>query len=236
MNRRKTSRIVRAAACAAFAAAALALAVPPASAEIVFDRVLRYRETTEGETVENRWRLGNEGDLKAAELRGESSEALILYTAGGRTVSVVRERPEQGERIRISRTGDTLLFEGYWGGENVRESEKIEDVPWYGTFFLIGEFAASGGDETPFVITIADGQRVFTMKAIREETGEIEVPAGSFEAVRVKVTFPDIRGLFWSSRFWFRAADGVPLRSEERRGGPGTPLTVVELIAESPSR
>ena len=52
------------------------------------------------------------------------------------------------------------------------------------------------------------------------------------QTVRVRFTMPDFRSMFWSSTYWFRAGDGLFVKSDETRGGPGSPKVKVELVSE----
>jgi len=70
-------------------------------------------------------------------------------------------------------------------------------------------------------------------KMIAEKVGRerIRVGGAEVEAIKVRMLTQGVPAVIWSSPWWFRAADGTFLRYEMARGMPGTPKTILELVA-----
>ncbi len=96
---------------------------------------------------------------------------------------------------------------------------------------LLRAFVLSGEPEVLFHVSKPEDEQVVLLKAIRQGVEVIDVGGAAVRAVRVKYTVPGVRGLFWSSLYWYRASDGLLVRTEETRGGPGTPTVHAELLA-----
>jgi hypothetical protein len=135
--------------------------------------------------------------------------------------------------MTAERKGKVLMCEGSMGGKKVSEKIKMKTkVPWYGSIYLLKDFVLSGERKTTFYLGSPEDCRFIKLKAVRQGTETITVGGESVLAVKLRYTVPDIRGLFWKSYYWYRASDGVPLKTEEVRGPPGTPRSYTELISE----
>lgn len=70
------------------------------------------------------------------------------------------------------------------------------------------------------------------LRATKKGKEAVAWKTGSGEAWKLRITFDDPRSLFWGADYWFRTSDGLLVRYEEVRGGPGTPTTVGVLADE----
>lgn len=137
------------------------------------------------------------------------------------------------DRMMAKREGKKLLCEGTMGGEKVSETVKMKKgVPWYGSIYLLKNFVLSDEEKTTFYIGSPEECRFVKLKAVREGTETVDVGGEQVLAVKVRYTLPDIRGLFWKSFYWYRASDGILVKTEEVRGPPGTPKSFTVLVAE----
>lgn len=198
---------------------------------------LAYAETTRGETTTKRYVLQREGDGYSLRIEKEDGESITLnadkefvtvreavrFAAAdggkGGHVTIVREGGPKGERVTFSDTLD---------GE-IDKTETIGVAPWYGSTLLLARFVTSGRKNREFYLSEAEGSYFLRLEAIREKRETVTVNGEPVATFKVRVTMPDFRRVFWSSYYWFRASDGLLMRSEEVRGRPGTPTTHVVL-------
>lgn len=158
---------------------------------------------------------------------------VILCDADLGTLREEYHDPATGDALTMSRHGDTLRLTGTLGGKAVDRAFDL-DAPWYGSVLLLRDFVLSGAPEVRFYVTRPEQQQVVLLRAIRQQTETVDVGGTPTEAVRVKYTVPGVKGMFWSSLYWYRASDGLLVKTEETRGGPGTPTVFAELQSETP--
>jgi hypothetical protein len=154
-------------------------------------------------------------------------------------LATVREsywHTENSDRVDVERKGDRLVFHGRVDGETIHHTEEIEDEVWYGSVLLLKDFVLSDRPESLFYVTRPEDAKAVLIKAVREDVETVTVDSKSVDAVRIKYTVPDIRGLFWKSYYWYRQEDGLLVKTKETRGPPGTPKALVELEEETSCR
>lgn len=150
-------------------------------------------------------------------------------------LSTIRERfwtTESTDAVEVERRGDELVFLGNIGDKEIKTTKTLDDEVWLGSVLLLKDFVLSNENEHYFYVTKPEETKAVLLKAIREEVENVTVNGESVEAVRVKFTVPDIRGMFWKSYYWYRLKDGLLVKTEETRGGPGTPKAHVQLADE----
>jgi hypothetical protein len=192
---------------------------------------LVYRETVSGES-----------NLREYLVRQEAGRISLVATEPGITRTVeagpdfatVREGYEDksGNRLTLVRQGRRMLLTGARNNQPVSQEFAVDDTAWYGSILFMRDFVLSGAAETVFYMTKPEEDRVIKLKAIREAREVIPVDGDSVDTVRVRFTLPDFRSIFWSSTYWFRATDGLFVKSLETRGPPGAAKVSVELVGE----
>ena len=132
----------------------------------------------------------------------------------------------------VRRDGEKLCIDG-------GKTFVISRAPWYVDMNAVGK-ALKNEKSHPFWILSdgfseidhKNGLSAIPLVAKFKEFDTITLNGTSTPTIRAQVTFPDWRSVFWKSTYWFRQTDGVMIRSESVRGGPGTKKTVVTLIRE----
>jgi hypothetical protein len=119
---------------------------------------------------------------------------------------------------------------------------KMENLPWYQTPFSLSEFITSDKKDVMFyTATLYDEQEkkdnaggaIMKMVARKMKNEQITLPQGAYPSVKVTITLPGLKSLFWKITYWYRESDGIVVRYEDVRGGPGTPKTIGTLINET---
>lgn len=136
------------------------------------------------------------------------------------------------DEIVVTRDGGKLFFEGKVGSKERESSMKVDGAPWYASKILLRAFVLSGKKEQEFYMSKPEELEAVKLIAVREDLETLDVNGEQIQALRVKFTLNDFRALFWKSYFWYRPDDGILVKSEEVRGGPGTPKVYATLIEE----
>jgi hypothetical protein len=133
-----------------------------------------------------------------------------------------------GEGISLVRIADTIEMEVLSEEKKEKKSLAIDGAPWYESMEVgLGCFAMSGVQREDFWVVDVDRRKATKMSAKRAGTETIDCSGSRVSAVRVLVTAAGVPALFYSVTYWFRQNDGLYLRFEGVRGGPGTPKTIV---------
>jgi hypothetical protein len=118
----------------------------------------------------------------------------------------------------------------------------MEDLPWHQTPFSLKSFATSAKKELQFYMaTLFDEKEkkdamsgsMLKMVARKSKQEQITLAGGEFPCVKVTITLPGLKSLFWKITYWYRLSDGIVVRYEDVRGGPGTPKTIGTLVREA---
>ena len=134
--------------------------------------------------------------------------------------------------VEVTRQGDLISLSGVANDKTISLCKYVDGIDWYGSVLLLKNFVLSGDETRLFYVTKPEEERLVKLKAIREGEEAILVNGKAMDTVRVRFTMPDFRSIFWSSTYWFRTTDGLFVKSDETRGGPGSPKVKVELLSE----
>lgn len=142
---------------------------------------------------------------------------------------------KDGDAVQVRRESNRLIFSGLCSGKPVNSSIDIGKGIWYGSKLLLRGFIVSDKEDEVFYMSRPEEQKVIKLRADKRGTEEIIVSGKKYPAVKVVCSLPDYPLLPWKSCFWYRASDGILLKAEERRGPPWEPMTIVELVKETPA-
>jgi hypothetical protein len=214
------------------AVAVLALTLATAS----HARTFVYRETTGG-SVESY----SETDLVSPEgpvVRIENAKQIMTArTDSSRRVwkCEIVGKPDSAA-VTAQRTADDRVTIRAGASTAIK---KIDGAPWYVSMNALSDFVKSERKRREFWVISADfadmssvekGVSMLKLAAVRKKPQRVSCDGATVYAIKIVITFADWRSLFWHADYWYRPDDGVMVRSEQVRGGPGTPTTVVELV------
>jgi hypothetical protein len=194
--------------------------------------LLKYRETTGSRSSVKHYAFEKTGSGYALRLSQDDIAQEILCDAAHHTLTERYTRTGAGDNITVRREADRLVFTGSAGGRPVCSQAAIGNDLWYGSKLLLRGFILSHKQSEVFYMTKPEEQKVIKLRAEKQGREEIALAGSRITAVKIKCTLPDYPLVPWKSFFWYRASDGILLKSEERRGPPWEPLTVVELTHE----
>lgn len=208
-------------------AAFLALAFPLAALE------LTYRETTAGVSTEYTTEITRDDASGAVSLVTRYAETgethHISFGSDGGAVSWTYRYPN-GSTKDFKRDGNRIecVTEGAGGEAKIAS---IDPLPWFASLnFGLSELARKGLMEQVFWVVNPDNGKPYKMKAhvLGEET--ITVNGVSISAIHVRMGVNGLPAAFFSMDFWYRKSDFTFVKSVGAEDGPGSPVTVVELI------
>jgi hypothetical protein len=165
-----------------------------------------------------------------------------LYTFNtnnsGATISGTILNNKVSSLISIMRNSDNYLK---ITKDNKTTIKNIDPDPWYISMNQLRSFVKSSETRKGFWIVSADFDEVKSVEkgitaikfaAIKKGKEDVILQNKIIKAIKITITFTDWKAVFWRSHYWFRLSDGVMIRSEQVRGGPGTPKTIIELTNE----
>jgi hypothetical protein len=140
---------------------------------------------------------------------------------------------ESDTALMCERKNNLLFFSGKAKGLDMQRVVAIDTDPVYQTLtFSLAEFLRSDRDMIKFWFIIPGDYTPFKMVAYRQEKEIIKVNGVDVEAYCVMQTLDGPMRALWHAFYWFRAFDYVYVKYKGINGGPGTPVTVVELVEE----
>ncbi|MDA3900717.1 MAG: hypothetical protein PF637_09400 [Spirochaetes bacterium] len=139
-----------------------------------------------------------------------------------------------GDNITFSRNGSTIVVNGTRSDERINKKIEIDTLPWFASLdFGIQGFCLSGKKTIDFWVIDPDNYKSHRMTLTRMETETVSHAGNKTRSVRIRITASGVPALFFSMNYWVRIADGVPVRSETKRGGPLSPTVINELVRVS---
>lgn len=178
-------------------------------------------------------------------------------------IDLLLETPEEIHRMRFDEAFNTRIWEVKDASGTVGSSVEERDgriflqedgreeliteslrLPWYQSLYCLSSRVAAGESGLKFYMASADfGEEIMKASGIQftkfvaklEEHEILDIDGTHVATVKYKITFDDIRALFWRSYAWFRESDGFLIKYESPRGGPGTPSTVGVLDSVDPT-
>ena len=168
--------------------------------------------------------------------RSERGEFILKCAKDGNTRYYLMKSEETGEGIEASLEGNTIIVDIVREGtEEHKELTMEDDLPWYQSFDIqFADFALSGEKKREFYMIRPDDLSLTTWQLKRQGVEKVETPAGTFDAVKVKVSLAGMLSMFWSAECWYRVSDGRFIKYEGPMGGPGSDEVVSLLASEQP--
>lgn len=165
--------------------------------------------------------------------RGDRGSQVITCDPRYNTKSYTQYAAQTPE-FTVSRKDRTLSIQSTRDGRVSTTRLELPCTIWYANPFLYRGFVDQGITTSEFALVNPADRSVMKFKFIRQQRERIRHNGAMVEVVKVKMVLPDWRERFWASYFWFRASDGVLVKSEELRGPPGSRKYFTELVAEAP--
>lgn len=208
-------------------AGSLALALPAAALE------LTYRETTAGVSTEYKTEITRDDASGAITIvtrypsTGETHH--IAFESDGGAVSWTYRYPD-GSTKDFRRDGNRIecTIEGSGGEAKIAA---IDSLPWFASLnFGLSELARKGVMEQVFWVVNPDNGKPYKMDARVHGEETIAIGGVSIPAIRVRMGVNGLPTAFFAMDFWYRKGDFAFVKSVGSEDGPGSPITVVELV------
>lgn len=190
-----------------------------------------YKETTGKTSINSKWRVISQDEGYSIIAENSHEYHRVLCNQDFATISWEYKNTGLKTELLAKRDGDRLIVNGRFKNKQINEEYEIDHLPWFEFVEVsLSGFVQSEEEKIEFWILQPNNLKLYKMVAIKQNTETINLNDQDVEALQIRVTLPGLASLFWSSTYWFRKSDGVYLRYEGVRGGPGTPKTIVELI------
>lgn len=189
-----------------------------------------YRDTTGKISFESKVCIKPAPEGYTVEVENVNEYQQFLCRQDHSTLRWELRNPGAGTALVAEREGNRLVVKGKFKGKEYAKEFKIDPLPWYQLPDVsLADFVRSDAEKTEFWIIEPINIKCYKMMATKEKTEYLTVNDQEVEAVKIKVSV----SIFWSAYYWYRKSDGLYLRYEGVRGGPGTPKSIVELVAEA---
>ena len=127
--------------------------------------------------------------------------------------------PAEDTNLEGRREGDRVILRGRHRGEGVETSYEIDELPLHINPALgLQFFVTSGQEKMEFWTLRPDNLNKYKMKAENKGPETVDVDGRPVEAVRVEWGLTGLKSMFFSQTMWFRATNGVFVRSDTSRG------------------
>lgn len=192
---------------------------------------MHYTGTAGGVNTEETWTLTKDSSGISLYATGEAMSMLSVFQPDGTGIRQVYDMPREGKKLTAEREGNSLILKGTDGKGKIIDKKINLKKKWLSSYSMMTEFVGSSKTEMEFCFIIPMDFSLVDMKAVKEKEEIIQINGLPVETVKVKITLPGFMGKFWSSYFWYRKDDGLFVKSEENRGGPGAPLICIQLAS-----
>lgn len=206
------------------------LASSPPATEI--DGEIRYyREVTGARVKKVAWQL-SQGDNFTLTYISPSERHVTTTGPAYDTRSWKVTVPDDRTAFVARRDGRTVVIQGMYKGEPLDRTLAIDEAPWYqATSLSLRGLAASDDAERLFWTIRLETLSAHKIKAIKKGIESVASDGSPMTLQRIRLTLTGLLAPFWKSDYWFTVPENIFFRFEGPSGPPGSPKTVVTLIA-----
>lgn len=211
----------------------LVLVLPPEGAAVDSRKYYRYRETVGEKITPFFWSHTIRGGRVEIVSETEEKSFVNICLPGGETLEWRLLDRAAGHDIKASRQGNLLRLSGTKNHKEFQQSIALGDKVWYQPLsFSLHQFLGAVGDRISFWSVRADNIEPVELEAIKVGEEKISHNSQSVLTQKVEVRLEGMFSYFWHGTYWFRKSDKQFLMYRSVHGLPGTPETVVQLLAE----
>ncbi|MBN2119475.1 MAG: hypothetical protein JW734_00280 [Candidatus Omnitrophica bacterium] len=190
-----------------------------------------YLEKTDQDSVYINWRIEEKPNfIVLISTRTNGEKQIIKHDKNLSVLEWLFINPNTNTDIRAKRQNNIILIKGLHKGLKVERKIKIDNHSWYQKVsFSLTSFINSAESSLIFWSLRTDVLKPFKLKALKQQTENLNLEGKETKARRVKVTLSGLRSMFWHSDYWFREKDNLFIKYKGIEGPPGTPPTVITL-------
>lgn len=192
-----------------------------------------YEERVGGKLTSFYWQKDVKGKRVLVSVWDRDTSFLNLCTSDGTTLEYHLANRIKDTDIYVRREGDVLQISGIRESKKYKADVEIDQRPWRQPLsFSLGPFLRSDRTHMSFWTVRADSVEpiALVVKKLGEE--QLDFPVPGTVSVKLEVRAEGIYSHFWHGTYWFRRSDQLFLMYRAVHGFPGTPETVVRLVAE----
>jgi hypothetical protein len=187
-----------------------------------------YEEETAGQVSTFTWDVEKEDNYLKLIAEDEISTTIIKCSADFHIFEFYYKSKTVPTEFIVSQIGKNLIAKGRVNNRYLEKVHKI-DLPWIQQFgFGLRPFVLSKEKSIKLCLISPEDFSLQKMVAKKEENEVIFLNNQKYDAIRVTLTLPGFKSMFWKARLWFDRRTGDFLKYSANKG-PHTPTTTTIL-------
>lgn len=199
-----------------------------------------YEEKSKDQLTTHRFDIETTPTGFSVNLQSETGDTVIKQTFAVDTnlaaLSWAFKNSNENTKITASREGNKIFLRGQTRGKPIEKTFKINELPWNQTFNIGLEGFVLSPEKSMIFWSIGTkgpgNMKITRFKVKKKRIETITINDKEVEAVYITISLTGLLSIFWTGKYWYRKSDGVFLRYKGK-SGPGTGVSIMELISES---
>ncbi len=198
----------------------------------VFSQELLYVSITDGEKTLQEISKSHRGAYEVIEIQEPEQYSKHFFLHEGSTQEWVHQNHKENTEFTAERTNNVIQINGVLRDEKIQKSVSIDKDIWINKIDQgLSYFALSGQESITFWTLKLSDLEPLQFKAEKVGIENLKIDNQVIEAVKLKMTLKNMfLSKLWSAYLWYRTSDGLFLKYEGAKGGPGTPTTTIEIV------
>lgn len=196
-----------------------------------FSQEFIYVSTTEGERTIQEINNFRKGPYQIVEISEPDRYSKYFFCAQGTTEEWIHRNDKENTNFVAEREDNTIRINGTLKDEKVQKTVSIDGDLWLNKIdFGLSQFAMSDRESITFWTLKLSDLEPLHFRAEKMGVETLQINNQQVQAIKLKMTLKNfLLSKLWSANLWYRASDGLFLKYEGAKGGPGTPVTVIKI-------
>lgn len=196
------------------------------------DTQYTYQTTKEDQTTEKTWVVEKKEDYYFIIGKTKTGLTEIECDEEGYFSRFYSKSFDEPAEYEIVRDGNHLWINGTFNGKKKSNYYLLKRNPWIQELgFGLKGFAMSNEETFYFCIVNASDFALHDMIAKKQEIAPLVIRENEYQAQKIHLTLPGLKGMFWSAEIWFDPKTGDCLLYKGNEG-PSTPITTITLSSK----
>lgn len=198
----------------------------------VFPQEMVYVSTTDGERTIQEINKFQKGPYQVVEIQEPQRYSRHSFCDQGTTEEWIHRDGKENINFVAERKDNTIHINGILKDRKVQKTVSIDEDAWINKIDIgLSKFAMSDQERITFWTLKLSDLEPLRFKAEKIGIENLQINNQEVEAIKLKMTLNNmILSKLWSANLWYRASDGLFLKYEGAKGGPGTPITTIKIV------
>lgn len=209
----------------------------------VWSEIRVYRETVGKKVIFHNYTIEPMAEgylIKLVKMSDElEDEAEFELDSSLATLKWFYRNPKKKTAVTAYQENNFISLSGTYEEKKLNKKFKINDSPWKQIISLdLENFVSTGEKEVTFWAIGIEGpgaMKISELSAKLKNEETVTVDEKEVDAIRIRISMTGIMSVLWHGDYWYRKSDNKFIRYEGD-SGPGTPLSITELIQEEPAQ